>query len=102
MSLYVAGKEGNDPVNIDKGYASLPTDAVLIAKPQTGVTLKIHVDGKSIIAETATKNVDMHYSSGNQGISFENGKIRAEDGAVVFEIRQTVSNQNAFLNYSSV
>ena len=100
ISIFVADSDGSNEVNIDNGYAPVSSTSVFIVKPQTGVTLKIHVDGQSVIAEKADGKMDIEYSTGITGISFEKGKIR-EDGAAVFEIKQTVFNQNVILNCSS-
>ena len=96
ISIFVADSNGSNEVNIDDGYASISSDAIFIIKPQTGVTLKMHVDGKGIIAEKTDGKRYIQYSTGITGISFENGEIK--DGAAVFKIKQTVSNQNVFLS----
>ncbi len=100
VSTFVGDSASGKEVNIDTSYASLSPSALYIIKPQTGVTLKIHVDGKSIIAEKADGKRHISYSTGTSGITFENGKIR-DDGSAVFEIRQTIVNQNVFLGCSS-
>ena len=100
ISIFVGDSNGGKEVNIDNGYASLSSTALFIIKPQTGVTLKMHVDGQSVIAEKTDRNADIQYSTGISGISFENGKIR-DDGAAVFDIKQTVFNQNVILNCMS-
>ena len=96
ISISVADSNGSNEVNIDDGYASISSDAIFIIKPQTGVTLKVYVDGQSVIAEKADGKKHIQYLTGIAGISFENGEIK--DGAAVFKIKQTVSNQNVFLS----
>ena len=100
VSIYVGDSAGGKEVNIDKGYATLSSNATFIIKPKAGVTLKMHVDGQSIIAEKSNENRDILYSTGTSGISFENG-TKKSDGSIVFEIRQTIINKSVFLNYLS-
>ena len=96
ISIFVADSNGGKEVNIDTGYADLPSSAVFIVKPQSGVTLKAYVDGKGIIAEKSDSKRYIEYSTGTEAVAFENCRIR-DDGSAVFEVRQTVSNKNIFL-----
>ena len=96
VSIFVADSNGGKEVNIDHGYAELPSKAVFIIKPLSGVTLKIYVDGKGVIAEKSDKKNYIEYITGTAGIVFENGSIK-DDGSAVFEVRQTISNQSVTL-----
>ncbi len=101
VSTFIADSNGGKEVNIDTGYAELPSSAVFIVKPQSDVKLKVYVDGTSIVAEKAGKKVNIEYPTGTTGIKFENGRVR-DDGAAVFDIEQTISNQRVMLGFFSV